>query len=638
MKYVLFFIILFSYMTKAQVYKDVYSTGFYMLSDENNPDNNVLWLSPTIASSITFTLPPNFGQAGYAMSTLGDGSITWTDITSVVANLPGDNGAVMYNNNGSFGGSNNLFWNNSNNRLGIRTNSPQYTLDINGILGIGTSQGQSGLILHSEQGATDYQFYFLAPASLSSSKTYTWPGNIAPQDQIMSTDGNGNLTWSTSWASGNGDCVGQGLADSNDVSNNTSTAADGFVGGGDNNNVSGLNGFIAGGENNVLQGDNSAILAGVYNSIGSSSDYSLIGGGATITILSSYSVVYAGQKNEIDSSANYSFIGAGQNNYTNSEYSAIGAGASHTIGNGGYNFVGGGQTNVIGNSSFYSSILAGQDNSIGTSSSYSAIGGGQEHDLTGSYSFVGGGYNNDIVASYSTILGGRDNDIAGDYSFVAAGQFNEANGQYSMALGYDAVANSKYSIAIGRRANAIHPGSFVFTGGTDASVSSSAANQMTMRYVGSYYLYTNSGTSSGRRLNGGASSWSSVSDRNLKENILTLNKKSILDKIEKLNIFSWSYKGYEDEKIRNYGPMAQDFYSLFGNDQYGEIGSETTISFYDLSSVGIVGVQALNDIVLSNKLKIDELKTKNEKYKLKLEELKKLKSEIENKINKEEVK
>jgi hypothetical protein len=65
----------------------------------------------------------------------------------------GSNGYVQYNNSGSFGGSANLFWDSSNNRLGIDTASPAFPLDVvgytrsslgfltgsNGNLGIGTA-------------------------------------------------------------------------------------------------------------------------------------------------------------------------------------------------------------------------------------------------------------------------------------------------------------------------------------------------------------------------------------------------------------------------------------------------------------------------------------------------------------------
>ena len=45
-------------------------------------------------------------------------------------NTAGSNGYIQFNSSGSFGGSSNLFWDNTNNRLGIGTSSPSYDLDI----------------------------------------------------------------------------------------------------------------------------------------------------------------------------------------------------------------------------------------------------------------------------------------------------------------------------------------------------------------------------------------------------------------------------------------------------------------------------------------------------------------------------
>jgi hypothetical protein len=44
----------------------------------------------------------------------------------------GSSGNIQYNSSGSFGGSNNLFWDVANNRLGIQNSSPSYKLDIGG--------------------------------------------------------------------------------------------------------------------------------------------------------------------------------------------------------------------------------------------------------------------------------------------------------------------------------------------------------------------------------------------------------------------------------------------------------------------------------------------------------------------------
>lgn len=634
MKFILIFLILIPLGLESQTYKDIYSNGIYMLSDENNPNNNVLWKSPTINSTVTFTLPPNFGQSGYAMTSLGDGSLTWTDVSLYTGGAAGSSGQIQFNNSNVFGASSNLFWDNSTLRLGIGNSTPAHTIDVNNSLGVNVDNGDGGIILYSEQGVTDYQYYITAPSNLSSSITFTWPTNFTAADQIMTTNGSGNLTWSTSWVGTAGDCVGQGV-EPNNTGDNTASGGDSFIGGGDGNQVTGTgtNGFIGGGVDNSVGGANSGILAGENNQIQSGANNSLIGGGRFNVMKGSYSVIFAGEYNTIDSDAQSSFIGAGRYNYINSDYSAIGAGESNTISsNSDYSFIGAGSTNHIQDNSPYSGILAGQDNTIGTSASYSSIGGGQNNEITGAYSFIGAGSDNTVSGSYSVILGGDGNEVSGSYGFIGGGLDNTVSGDYAIALGRDATASGDYSVAFGRESNAAHDGSFVFADANTGGLSSSTVNQLTMRFTNEITFFTNTGTSNGRRLQGGQSSWGSVSDRTLKTNILELNSKSILDKLNKLNIFSWSYKGYADKGIRNFGPMAQDFYELFGNDGLGQIGTDKTINSVHLSSLGIVGIQALKSQVTDNNIKISELEYKNQLYKEKLQALKKLKAQLEQKI------
>lgn len=638
MKYLIFLITIISpLILKSQAYRDIYSNGIYMLSNEDDPNSLVKWVSPTINSTVTFTLPPNFGNAGYAMTSLGNGTLTWTDISGIVGSSAGSTGQIQFNNSGVFGASSNLFWDNTNLRLGVGTSSPSYSVVTTKNLGVNVENGTGGIVLHSEQGVTDYKYYITAPANLASSVTFTFPSNFTAANQILMSSGSGNLSWSTSWAGTNGDCVGQGLEPST-TGNNSASGGNSFIGGGSGNAVTGTgtNGFIGGGQNNSLAGANSGILAGENNSTGSSANNSVIGGGRYNIINGSYSIIYAGEYNKIDVNAQSSMIGAGQYNYIDADYSAIGAGISNTISTGSdYSFIGAGGTNIIKSNSPYSGIQAGQNNEIGASTTFSTIGAGNTNKITGSYSFIGSGATNSVSGSYSTLLGGESNTISGDYSFIGGGLNNNVSGDYSIALGRNASASGDYAVAFGRTSSASHNGSFVFTDRTGGTLSSSTINQMNMRFTGEITFYTNSNLDKGARLSSGQSSWSSVSDRNVKTNILSLNSNEVLNKLSKLNIFSWSYKGYEDEGIRNYGPMAQDFYSLFGKDKLGTFGSDKTINFLHLSSLGIVGVQAMKDIVDKNIIKISELEYKNQVYQEKLEKLKNLKKQLENRLEEE---
>jgi hypothetical protein len=56
---------------------------------------------------------------------------------------------------------------------------------------------------------------------------------------------------------------------------------------------------------------------------------------------------------------------------------------------------------------------------------------------------------------------------------------------------------------------------------------------------------------------------------------------------------SWNFIGHDPKEFRHYGPMAQDFFSAFGQDGIGQIGSETTINSGDLAGILMIAVQAL---------------------------------------------
>ena len=96
--------------------------------------------------------------------------------------------------------------------------------------------------------------------------------------------------------------------------------------------------------------------------------------------------------------------------------------------------------------------------------------------------------------------------------------------------------------------------------------------------------------------NGGV--WTNASDENLKENFIPVEQLNILDKISKLSITQWNYKGTEDGE-KHIGPMAQQFKKLFG---LGAEGDDKTISTIDPSGIALAGIQELtkrNDVLMS---------------------------------------
>jgi hypothetical protein len=96
-------------------------------------------------------------------------------------------------------------------------------------------------------------------------------------------------------------------------------------------------------------------------------------------------------------------------------------------------------------------------------------------------------------------------------------------------------------------------------------------------------------------------SWTNGSSRDLKENFAPVNNQSILAKIIALPMTQWNYKS--DKNGLHIGPIAQDFYSVFG------LGSDDiSISTIDPAGVALVGVKALNEKIDSQQKQIDELR------------------------------
>lgn len=78
---------------------------------------------------------------------------------------------------------------------------------------------------------------------------------------------------------------------------------------------------------------------------------------------------------------------------------------------------------------------------------------------------------------------------------------------------------------------------------------------------------------------------------------------------------SWNYKGQDAREFRHYGPMAQDFFAVFGHDKYGVSGNDTTINQADMEGVTFIAVQALEKRTADLQKENAELKSEIEKIK-----------------------
>jgi hypothetical protein len=326
--------------------------------------------------------------------------------------------------------------------------------------------------------------------------------------------------------------------------------------------------------------------------------YGTVGGGVNNTAGGTAAVVGGGNTNT--ASNFYATVGGGFNNTASNFYTTIGGGTSNTA-SGEASTVGGGNTNTASN--FYATVGGGQNN---TASDYRAtVGGGFHNTASNSNATVGGGISNTASGSVATVGGGSGNTASLGAATVSGGQNNTASGYFATVGGGDSnTAAGDYSFVIGRQAkntDASHDGVFLFADSTTADFSSTAANQFRARVTGGAEFITNSGESTGVTLSAGGGSWSSVSDRNVKENFKVLDKRGILAKLAQIPITGWNYKTQE-AAIRHLGPMAQDFYAAFG---LGE--DDKHINTIDADGIALISIQALYAMSLEKDKQIEQL-------------------------------
>ena len=327
--------------------------------------------------------------------------------------------------------------------------------------------------------------------------------------------------------------------------------------------------------------------------------------------------------NVVQALSNWSTIGGGLANTTNGTFSTV-AGGDNNSALGTETTVGGGSFNTATpsmGSRTGASTVAGGDNNAATAD-YAFVGGGQENSASGSGSVVGGGVNNsaeegvdhgfNFGTGSSTISGGAGNLAAGAFSTVAGGIGNVANGEASFAAGCGA--------------SALYDASFVwasadpnqeFGGCLSPLANDSGPGQFVAEAWGGFFFYTSSlGRSVGATLPSGSGSWSSMSDRNSKQNFTNVDSSTLLAKIVSLPLSTWNYKT-QPESIRHLGPTAQDFRAAFG---LGE--DDKHIATIDSEGVALAGIQALYKLNAEKDERISELKRALEDSSQQLGELK----------------
>jgi hypothetical protein len=140
---------------------------------------------------------------------------------------------------------------------------------------------------------------------------------------------------------------------------------------------------------------------------------------------------------------------------------------------------------------FYCTISGGRFNCVFDGDA--TVGGGYGNSARLPFSTVGGGHENLAQGLATTVSGGYTNVAYSNYDAVGGGFNNTASGVYSTVPGgYQDSAAGYCSFAAGRRAKALHAGSFVWADSTNADFNSQGNNTFNIRASGGVYSISNS--------------------------------------------------------------------------------------------------------------------------------------------------
>lgn len=264
-----------------------------------------------------------------------------------------------------------------------------------------------------------------------------------------------------------------------------------------------------------------------------------------------------------------------------------------------------------------------------TATAEGAFAAGNTSISSGLYS-IAMGHNPTATGDYSIALG--RGAIAQNYSSIAIGYHPTSSGDYAVSLGNFCTAAGQNSVAIGFHAEALNNGSFIFNDQSDnlGYVNTTADNQFMIKASGGTIIYSSSNLGTGVELAPGAGAWSTLSDRNAKEDIIELDPQKYLELLNDLEVYRWKYKSQNDS-ISHIGPMAQDFYSTFN------LGIDSTvINSGDFDGINLILLKALYekvDELEMQKNETQELMAKLENLNLKREQIALMLLDLERKLD-----
>jgi hypothetical protein len=279
------------------------------------------------------------------------------------------------------------------------------------------------------------------------------------------------------------------------------TAATGFVVEAGTTATGGALSVVLGHASNSAGGTGATVSGGGFDNGSTTSqnqasgDYGTVSGGVANTASATEAAVGGGGGNT--ASGSNATVGGGEHNTaTLGSHGTISGGTSNVV-KGQAATVGGGSLNSA--NGFWATIAGGNENTVNASTNSATIGGGTLHTATKDGATIGGGSNNDANGKDSTVSGGVFNEAHTEADAIGGGFSNRTGTESTSGSLYATIpggkyntAEGQYSFAAGRKAEAVTNGSFVWADSTDATVTSTGADQFLVEAGGGVGLGTTS--------------------------------------------------------------------------------------------------------------------------------------------------
>lgn len=148
----------------------------------------------------------------------------------------------------------------------------------------------------------------------------------------------------------------------------------------------------------------------------------------------------------------------------------------------------------------------------------------------------------------------------------------------------------------------------VIAGDSLTGFSSESDDQCLMKFTNGYKFYTNGLLTTGMVAGAGSNSFGAICERRFKENIHEVNYLDILNRVDKLPIYKYNYRGNHPAQ-KNISPMAEEYHKQFGFLD-GGLKNIKIIETMDLLGICLSSIKGLKETIKKQQLEIDQLKSR----------------------------